>query len=434
MEASTHALRRVAFASFAGSAIEFYDFFIYGTAAALVFPKVFFPHLGPTMATVASLGAFASAFVARPVGGAVFGHFGDRIGRKRTLVATLMVMGLSTLAVGLIPSAASIGLAAPALLVALRLLQGFAAGGEWAGAALLGSEYAPETRRGFYGMFPQLGIGAALLMSNMAFLVTYTALGKTSVAFLNWGWRIPFLLSAVLIGIALFVRLRVRETPVFSEVRSLADVPVASLVREQPLQLVLASGAAVAIFAMSYMAGTYFSNYAVSRLGYSEDVVLVVGVLTGVVSLGVIGASAMLSDRVGRRRMIATGFALAVPWSFVMLPLIDTRNPVLFGVAIVGTFGIIGISSGPIAAFLPLVFPTRYRYTGTGLAYNLGGIVGGAIPPVISPILLVNYGSWAIGAMMAGTALVSLASVSLLRESVSVPVPSEYRPSVCESV
>ena len=434
MEASTHALRRVAFASFAGSAIEFYDFFIYGTAAALVFPKVFFPHLGPTMATVASLGAFASAFVARPVGGAVFGHFGDRIGRKRTLVVTLMVMGLSTLGVGLIPSAASIGLAAPALLVALRLLQGFAAGGEWAGAALLGSEYAPETRRGFYGMFPQLGIGAALLMSSMAFLVTYTALGKTSAAFLSWGWRIPFLLSAVLIGIALFVRLRVRETPVFTAARTHADVPVAGLVRGQPLQLVLASGAAVAIFAMSYMAGTYFSNYAVSQLGYSEDVVLVVGVLTGVVSLGVIGASAMLSDRFGRRRMIATGFALAVPWSFVMLPLIDTRNPVLFGVAIVGTFGIIGISSGPIAAFLPLVFPTRYRYTGTGLAYNLGGIIGGAIPPVISPVLLVTYGGWAIGVMMAGTALVSLVSVALLRENVEPVLASECRPSVCESV
>lgn len=399
-----------------------------------MFPKVFFPHLGPTMATVASLGAFASAFVARPVGGAVFGHFGDRIGRKRTLIVTLTVMGFSTLAVGLIPGTATIGLAAPALLIVLRLLQGFAAGGEWAGAALLTSEYAPITKRGFYGMFPQLGIGAALLMANLAFLVTYTIMGKTSAAFLSWGWRIPFLLSAVLIGIALFVRLRVQETPAFTAVRARAEVPVASLVRGQPLQLVLASGAAVAVFALSYMAGTYFSNYAVTQLGYSEGVVLLSGVLTGVASLAVIGVSAVLSDRFGRRRMIALGFALAVPWSFVMLPLIDTRQPVLFGTAIVVTYLIIGIAAGPMAAFLPRVFPTRYRYTGTGLAYNLGGIIGGAIPPVVSPILLVSYGGWAIGVMMAGTALISLVSVLLLRESVEPAVASGYRPSVRESV
>jgi len=417
-------LRQVALASYTGSAIEFYDFFIYGTAAALVFPKVFFPNLGTTMATVASLGAFASAFVARPIGGAVFGHFGDRIGRKRTLVVTLMLMGISTLAVGLIPDATTIGIAAPLLLVGLRLLQGFAAGGEWAGSALLSSEYAPPAKRGFYGMFTQLGMGTALLMANLVFLLTYTVLGKTSAAFLTWGWRIPFLLSALLIGTALIIRLRVRETPVFSAARAHDRMPIRALIRRQPLQLVLAGGAVVSIFSLAYMAGTYFSNYAATQLGYSEGVVLLVGVLTGVVSLGVISVSAQLSDRYGRRRIIGLGFALAVPWSLVILPLIDTHSPIVFGATIVITYVIIGISSGPMAAFLPLIFPTRYRYTGTGLAYNLGGIVGGAIPPVISPVLLANDGGWAIGLMMAGMAAVSFISVMFIRESADDLLPT----------
>src|ERR1700742_2816019 len=209
-------MKRVAAASYVGSAIEYYDFYIYGTAAALVFPKVFFPHLGTTTATLASMATFAASFLSRPLGAAFFGHFGDRLGRKSTLIATLSIMGLSTLAVGLVPSTATVGLAAPLTLLTLRLLQGFAVGGEWAGAALLSAEYAPAARRGRYGMFTQMGVGSGLVMSSLLFLVVNQTIGESSRAFIDWGWRIPFLFSAVLIAIALYVRLNVAETPVFA--------------------------------------------------------------------------------------------------------------------------------------------------------------------------------------------------------------------------
>ena len=210
-------IKRVASASYVGSAIEYYDFYIYGTAAALVFPTVFFPHLGTTMATLASMATFAAAFLSRPLGAAFFGHFGDRLGRKSTLIATLLIMGLSTLAVGVVPGAVTIGMAAPLILLTLRLVQGFAVGGEWAGSALLAAEYAPADARGRYGMFTQMGVGSGLVMSSLLFLVVNSTIGEASRAFIDWGWRIPFLFSAVLIIIALYVRLNVAETPIFAE-------------------------------------------------------------------------------------------------------------------------------------------------------------------------------------------------------------------------
>ena len=222
-------MKRVASASFVGSAIEYYDFYIYGTAAALVFPKVFFPHLGTTMATVASMATFAAAFLSRPLGAAFFGHFGDRLGRKSTLIATLLIMGTSTLAVGLVPGAATIGMAAPLILLTLRLVQGFAVGGEWAGAALLSAEYAPAQARGRYGMFTQMGVGSGLVMSSLLFLIVNQTIGEGSRAFIEWGWRIPFLFSAVLIAIALYVRLSVAETPVFTQQKARETAPVKPL-------------------------------------------------------------------------------------------------------------------------------------------------------------------------------------------------------------
>ena len=210
-------MKRVAMASFVGSAIEYYDFYIYGTAAALVFPKVFFPHLGTTLATVASMATFAAAFLSRPLGAAFFGHFGDQLGRKSTLIATLSIMGPSTFLVGMVPGTATIGMAAPLILLVLRLMQGFAVGGEWAGSALLSAEYAPAEARGRYGMFTQMVVGSGLVMSSLLFLVVNKTIGEASAAFMHWGWRIPFLFSAVLIVIALYVRLHVAETPVFTE-------------------------------------------------------------------------------------------------------------------------------------------------------------------------------------------------------------------------
>ncbi|WUI26377.1 MFS transporter [Mycobacterium sp. NBC_00419] len=415
-------LRRVALASYVGSAIEFYDFFIYGTAAALVFPTVFFPHLGHVMGTVASLGTFASAFVSRPIGAVVFGHFGDRIGRQRTLVVTLLLMGVSTVGVGLIPSTAAIGLAAPLLLTLLRVLQGFAVGGEWAGSALLSAEYAPPRQRGRYGMFTQMGFGTALVLANLVFLIVYVTWGQSSSAFMEWAWRLPFLLSAVLIGTALVVRMSVKETPVFAEASAAThnETPVAALVRDQGRQLLLAAGAMVGVLGLVYETGTFFTHYATAHLGFSTDFVLLVGVIGGVCTVAFVAASAILSDTYGRRLPMTVGYALSVPWSLIVFPLIETRNHVLFAVAIIVTYAIIGIAMGPLASFIPETFAIAYRYTGAGLAHNIGGIIGGGVPPVISEYLLDSYGSWSIAAMLSGLGLVSLVCVRLLKETADI--------------
>lgn len=257
--ATPRELRRISLASYSGSATGFYDFFIYGTAAALVFPTVFFPELSHVMTTTASLGAFAAAFLARPVGAAVFGHFGDRIGRKQTLVVTLVLMGVATVGVGLIPSTASIGIAAPLLLITLRLVQGFAVGGKWAGAVLLSAEHAPPERRGFYGMFTQLGLGTALVLSNLVFLIVYFAFGDSGDAFLQWGWRIPFLLSAVLIATALYIRVKIEE-PVAETRAPATGAPIAVLMRRQGHQVLLAAGVAICAPMLVFQAGTFFTT------------------------------------------------------------------------------------------------------------------------------------------------------------------------------
>ncbi len=422
-------MRRVAAACLVGSAIEFYDFLIYGTAAALVFPTVFFPHLGPTVAMIASMGTFAAAFLSRPLGAAVFGYFGDRLGRKKTLIATLLIMAVSTVTVGLVPSTAAIGMAAPLILVGLRLLQGFAVGGEWAGSALLSAEYAPAGKRGRYGMFTLLGGGTAGVLSSLTFLGVNVTIGENSLAFMQWGWRIPFLVSAALIGIALYVRLNIDETPVFAEEKAhnlVPKAPIAEVLRLQRREIALAAGNMTSAFGFVYMGNTYFVMYAHSHLGYSRSFIWSVGVLVGLVSIACVALSATLSDRVGRRRIMLLGWAGCLAWSFVVLPLIDTGDPVLYGVAIVGMFTITAIGSGPTAAFVPELFATRYRYSGSALAQNLAGVVGGALPPLIAGTLLATYGSWAIGLMLATLALTSLVCTYLLPETNGTALRAEY--------
>lgn len=365
-------MKRVALASFVGSAIEYYDFYIYGTAAALVFPKVFFPHLGMTMATVASMATFAAAFLSRPLGAAFFGHFGDRLGRKSTLIATLLIMGLSTLTVGLVPGAATIGMAAPLLLLTLRLLQGFAVGGEWAGAALLSAEYAPANARGRYGMFTQMGVGSGLVMSSLLFLAVNKTIGEGSAAFLEWGWRIPFVFSAVLVAIALYVRLNVAETPVFAAqvAAGATERPLVALLREQRREVLLAAGSMIGFFTLGYLANAYFMSYAHTHVGFSPDVVLAVGLLGGVI--------------------------------------VVIFNAALFALAMAGTYAIAASSYGPMAAFVPEIFGTKYRYSGAGLALNLAGLVGGAVPTIIAAPLLATWGAGAIAVMMTAVVSVSL--------------------------
>lgn len=416
-------IKRVALASYVGSAIEYYDFYIYGTAAALVFPKVFFPHLGTTMATVASMATFAAAFLSRPIGAAFFGHFGDRLGRKSTLIATLLIMGLSTLTVGLVPGAATIGIAAPLILLMLRLVQGFAVGGEWAGAALLSAEYAPAQERGRYGMFTQMGVGSGLVMSSLMFLLVNQTIGETSRAFLDWGWRIPFLFSAALIVIALYVRLNVAETPVFAgqKVRDTGHAtPLAVLFGNQRREVLLAAGAMLGFFALGFMGNTYLMSYAHTHVGFSPKLVLMVSLLGGVIALVCNTVSAVLCDRFGRRRVIMAAFTVGVPWSFVMLPLVNTGSALWFAVAIAGTFAVAGWAYGPMAAFIPEIFATRYRYSGAGLSLNLAGLVGGAVPTIVAAPLLASYGVASVGVMLATVVTVSLACTVLLPETKGV--------------
>jgi MFS family permease len=413
-------MRRVATACLVGSAIEFYDFLIYGTAAALVFPTVFFPHLEPTVATFASMGTFGAAFLSRPIGAAVFGYFGDHLGRRKALVAALLIMAVSTVTVGLVPSTTAIGAAAPLILVALRLLQGFAVGGYWAGSALLSAEYAPADKRGRYGMFTHLGGGTALVLSSLTFLGVNFTIGEGSAAFMQWGWRLPFLISAGLIVVALNVWFKIGETPLFAEEKARNLVPKAPLtevLRLQGREIALAGGSVLVSFGFVFMAGTYLTTYAHSHLGYSRNLILFVGVLGGLASIASVALSATLCDRLGRRRMMLAGWMGCLLWSFAVIPLVNTGNPVLYALAIVVMYAVGAIGNAPTAAFIPELFSTRYRYTGSALSVNLAGVVGGALPPLIAGTLLATYGSWAIGLMLASLAVVSLVCTYLLPET-----------------
>ncbi|MFD4429722.1 MFS transporter [Nocardia sp. NPDC058497] len=420
-------MRKVAIASCVGTTIEFYDFFIYGTAAALVFPKVFFPALGSTAGTVASFATFAVAFIARPVGAVLFGHYGDRIGRKKTLVSTLLLMGMCTMLIGMLPSAGTLGVAAPIILVLLRIGQGFAVGGEWAGATLLTAEYAPPGKRGRYAIFPQIGPAFAFILSSSTFLITGAVLGDADDIFLTWGWRIPFLFSIVLVAVGLYVRLAIEETPVFraNQARRALDtaastpntLPFLDAWRFQTKEILLSAGSLALLFAFFYMGTAYLTSYGTKTLGFSRPFVLTVGVGAALVFGAAIVVSALYSDRLGRRRVIMVSCGLAVVWALVLFPLLDTKSPVAFAIGVGTTLAIFGIAYGPCGALLPEMFQTRYRYTGAGLGYNLAGVLGGAIPPLIAAPLSAAYGSIAIGVMLAALAVLSFVCTKALVET-----------------
>ncbi|KAF0968903.1 MULTISPECIES: MFS transporter [Gordonia] len=434
-------LRRVAAASSIGTTIEFYDFFIYGTAAALVFPTVFFPAADEVTGTIASFATFAVAFFARPVGAMLFGHFGDRIGRKRTLVWTLLIMGLATVAMGLLPGYESgvfgfaesgIGIGAPIALVVLRFLQGFAVGGEWAGATLLTAEYAPAGKRGLYAMFPQLGPAFAFFLSSLTFLIASLTLGETSSAFLDYGWRIPFILSFALVAVGLWVRLAVAETPVFRDVQrrkaleaAASDGPASNepalpfldAFRHQWKEILIAGGALASLFSLFYMGTAFLTNYGTKSLDLSRTFVLSAGMIAAIVFGLSTAASAMWSDRVGRRRVILTSCAIAVPWALVLFPILEIGGGFAFVIGLTGTLLIFGIAYGPAGALLPELFEARYRYTGAGMGYNLAGIFGGAIPPLIAAPLIAGPGAIWVGVLLAGLSAISVVCTILIVET-----------------
>jgi len=419
LERETTSMGKVAFASFIGTAIEFYDFYIYGTAAALVFGGVFFPEFAAATGTLASFATFAVAFFARPLGAVVFGHFGDRVGRKAMLIVSLLLMGVATFLIGLLPGFATIGYAAPLLLVLLRFLQGLGLGGEWGGAVLMATEHATEGRRGLYSSFPQMGPAAGFLLSSGLFL--YLTLSLSEAQFAAWGWRIPFLASAVLVLIGLYVRVTIAETPVFRramEEGARARVPVWDMVRTYPLVLILASGGISLTYVIFYTITTFSLAYGTETLGLSSSTMLYCAMISVAVMGLAVPVFAVLSDRIGRRRLCLAAAALAAMWAFPLFWLLDTGNPVL--IALSFTVGMIFFAMlfGPMGAYLPELFGTRLRYSGAAVSYNLGGVIGGGLGPIIASQLLILTGvSWSISLYMLLMSVVGFASIFFLSET-----------------
>ncbi|WGX97405.1 MFS transporter [Nocardioides sp. L-11A] len=433
--ASGPKLRRVALASCAGTTIEFYDFFIYGTAAALVFPTVFFPALGASAGAVASFATFAVAFGARPLGAVLFGHYGDRLGRKRTLISTLLLMGAATFLIGCLPSSDSIGVAAPVILVVLRVAQGLAVGGEWAGATLLAAEYAPPSRRGLFATFPQLGPALAFALSSGTFLVVNQLVGETSGAFLDWGWRLPFLGSALLVLVGLYVRLAVEETPVFQDVddrrrttTAKRTAPIVDTFRRQWREVLVAAGSLAMLFAFFYVGTAFLTSYGATAMGLSRGTLLTVGVAASAVFGASIVLSGVYSDRIGRVKVVRGACYAAVPWGLVLFTVLDGGSTVAFAIGLVGTLVIFGAAYGPAGALLPEMFDAEYRYTGAGIAYNLAGVIGGGTAPILAAELAPTYGGDAVGLMLAAFGALSLACSLLLpetnRRSLAADAPS----------
>nr|WP_240613316.1 MFS transporter [Brachybacterium endophyticum] len=422
---------RVIVASMVGTTIEFFDFYAYATAASLVFPALFFPNETPTTQLLNSFAIFGVAFFARPIGSILFGHFGDRIGRKRTLVASLLVMGIATFLIGVLPTASVPGftLLAPAILVLLRFCQGVGLGGEWSGAALLATENAPAGKRALYGTFPQLGAPIGFILSNVLFVVLSVTMSDAQFA--SWGWRLPFLMSAVLVVVGLWVRLKLMETPAFQRVldeQRVASVPIARVFTTAWRPLILATLAMVATYVLFYMmtaflmvVGTTPSEDAVPGLGYSRPVFLTM-LIIGVVFFGIFTlVSGPLADRVGRRRLlIVVSVAIGV-YGLLLQPLVSAGTVGVMATLIIG-FTLMGLTFGPMAAFLPEMFKADVRYTGSAVSYNLASVIGAAPAPYALIALWSVLGGdlWLVGGYLALAAVITLVSLVVGSETKDV--------------
>jgi metabolite-proton symporter len=409
--------RRVLLASLAGTSIEFFDFYIYATAAVLVFPKLFFPASDPTAATLQSLATFALAFFARPVGSAIFGHFGDRIGRKATLVAALLTMGLSTVTIGLLPIYAAIGTFAPILLALCRFGQGLGLGGEWGGAVLLATENAPPGRRAWYGMFPQLGAPVGFLLSGGIFLLLSETL--TNAQFLDFGWRLPFIASSLLVFVGLYVRLKITETPVFRqtiEKQERVAVPMATVFRDHFGALVRGTLMALATFVLFYLLTVFCLSWGTSKLGYSREHFLLIQMVGILFFAGAIPYSATLADRHGRRLTLLLVTAAIILFGLVLGPLFSAGLPGVLLTMILG-FTLMGMTYGPLGTVLSEMFPTAVRYTGSSLSFNLAGIFGASLAPYAATWLATHHGLPAVGYYLSAAALLTLLALVLSRET-----------------
>ncbi|WP_397413825.1 MFS transporter [Phenylobacterium sp.] len=408
--------RRVLTASLVGTAVEFYDFYIYATAAALVFPTLFFPNSSPSAQLLQSYATFAVAFFARPVGAAVFGHFGDRIGRKSTLVASLMTMGVSTLLIAFLPTYAMAGWLAPALLCLLRFGQGFGLGGEWGGAALLAVENAPPGWRARFGMVPQLGAPIGFIFANGLFLIL--GLMLPTEAFETWGWRLPFLASAILVGLGLWVRLKIGETPAFEKALSEAPpshVPMAEAIIRHPGALIGGTFAVVACFAIFYLSTAFALGYGTTQMGYSREAFLAVQLGAILFLAAGILVAGWWSDKTSPRRVLAAGCVATVVVGAVMGAMMGAGSLLLIWVWLSLALFAMGFVYGPLGAYLPDLFPARVRYTGASLAFNLGGILGGGLAPIAAQALAVQGGLTPVGGYLAAAAVISLVGLALNR-------------------
>jgi len=415
-EVAVNSKWRVLFASLIGTTIEFFDFYIFATAAVLVFPKLFFPAGDATSAQLQSFATFAVAFFARPVGSAVFGHFGDRIGRKATLVAALLTMGLSTVIIGLLPTYGSIGVAAPLLLVLCRFGQGLGLGGEWGGAVLLATENAPPGKRAWYGMFPQLGAPIGFICSAGIFLVLTDAMNDAQ--FFAWGWRVPFLLSSLLVIVGLYVRLKLHETPAFLRAidrNERVAVPIGAVLSRHALILVIATFVCLATFVLFYLMTVFSLSWGTGPLAYPRGEFLIMQILAMLAFAVAIPLSAVSADRYGRRAMLIVATVAILAFGLLFGSMFVKDQPLLVLVFLALGLFLMGLTYGPLGTAMAELFPTAVRYTGASLAFNLAGILGASLAPYFATSLARDYGIAAVGWYLAGAALLTLFALLAIR-------------------
>ena len=421
--APVNSRNKVVVASLIGTAIEFFDFYIYATAAVIVFPHIFFPQGDPTAATLQSLATFAIAFVARPIGSALFGHFGDRVGRKVTLVASLLTKGISTVLIGLLPTYDSIGILAPMLLALARFGQGLGLGGEWGGAALLATENAPPRKRALYGSFPQLGAPIGFFFANGTFLLLSWLL--TDQQFMSWGWRIPFIFSAVLVLIGLYVRVSLHETPVFAKIaaaKKQVKVPMGTLLSKHVRVTVLGTFIMLATYTLFYIMTVYSMTYSTAAapngLGLPRNEVLWM-LMLAVIGFGVmVPIAGLLADRFGRRPSMIVITSLIIVFAlFFFQPLLGSGDTSLIMLYLLVGLSLMGLTFGPMGALLPELFPTEVRYTGASFSYNVASILGASVAPYIAAWLQSNYGLFYVGVYLAAMAALTLVALLLTHET-----------------
>ncbi|HUB13175.1 MAG TPA: MFS transporter [Acetobacteraceae bacterium] len=421
-------LRRAVIASTIGTTIEWYDFFIYGTVTGLVFAKAFFPNSDPLVGTLNAFAIYAVGFIARPVGAAIFGHWGDRLGRKSALIATLMLMGVATFLVGLVPTYASIGIWGAIILTALRFIQGIGVGGEWGGSVLMSMEWARSNQhRGFVASWPQLGVPSGLFLSNIAVLVFSAIAGPN---FVTWGWRIPFLLSIVLVGIGLWIRLGILETPVFRkllEEERIEEAPMTEVFRRQPTEVFLSAFARMGEQAPFYIFTAFVFSYGVGTLHISRDMLLVAVLVASCVSFISIPLAGHLSDRFGRKRVYIIGAVMTGVFGWIYFALLNTLVPFWVFIAIVASLIPHDTLYGPQAALIAESFTGRLRYSGASIGYQLASIIAGGPAPLIATALLATYHSWtAIAWYITACAVISIVAVAMMKDYTNQDISREY--------